>query len=116
MKLNFLEKEFIILKINMSSKSQLFSPRIPKVLYENRYCNQEHFSKLVCGGIDKSFKRMNQVLKIKVPSFKVTEFPSMENHHDLLKIATIRSDIFAFVDSVDTYELYEIFCTSVEIY
>ena len=100
----------------MSSKLQLSSTTVPKVLYENRYCDQEEFSILVCGGIDKSFKRMNQVLQIKVPSFEVTEFPSMENYHDMLKIATINSDICAIVDSVDTYELYQKTCTSVEIY
>ena len=26
----------------------------PKVLYENRYCNQDDFSILVCGGRNKS--------------------------------------------------------------
>ena len=26
----------------------------PKVLYENRYCNQDDFSVLVCGGKNKS--------------------------------------------------------------
>ena len=35
-------------KITMNERKSLNFP--PKVLYENRYCNQDDFSVLVCGG------------------------------------------------------------------
>ena len=62
----------------MSSDNRLSFANVPQVLYENRYCNQDGFSILACGGIDKNKKRLNQVLEVKIPSFEVTEFPFME--------------------------------------
>ena len=59
---------------------------------------------------------IDQVLKVKIPSFQVTEFPSMEDPYHMFKIATIKSDIFAFVDSIGTLELNKSNFTSVEIY
>ena len=44
---------------NMSSDNRLSFANVPQVLYENRYCNQEGFSILACGGIDKNKKRLN---------------------------------------------------------
>ena len=58
----------------MSFNCQLSSTSVPKILYENRYCNQEGFSILALGGKDKNNKRLNRVLEIKIPSFKATKF------------------------------------------
>ena len=58
----------------MISKNQISPTDVPKVLYENRYCNQEGFSILVCGGRNKKYKDTNQVLEIKIPSFEVHNF------------------------------------------
>ena len=55
----------------MYEKSKSVFSQIPKVLYENRYCNQKEFSILVCGGKDKNGKITNEVLELEVPSFKV---------------------------------------------
>ena len=33
----------------------------PKVLYENRYCNQDNFSVLVCGGLRKNNKTVESI-------------------------------------------------------
>ena len=100
----------------MSSKNLLSPTDVPKVLYENRYCNQEGFSILVCGGTDKNDKLTNQVSEVKIPSFEVTEFPPMMKPHIRLKLATINSEIFAIVDSTSVYEELGNFRTSVEIY
>ena len=51
--------------------------QVPKVLYENRYCIQEGFSILVCGGKDKNGDMTNKVLELEIPSLKVNEFPSL---------------------------------------
>ena len=73
-------------------------------MYENRYCNQEAFSILVCWGKDNNNKLKQQISKFKAPGFEVTEFPSVEYPHDLLKIATISSDVFAMSDSGEVFE------------
>lgn len=49
----------------MNSKNKLSFTKVPKVLFENRYCNQEEFNVLVCGGDDKNYK-------LKVSRFKVS--------------------------------------------
>ena len=56
----------------MSSENRWLFADVPQVLYENRYCNQEGFSVLVCGGKDKNKKHLNQDLEVKIPSFEVT--------------------------------------------
>ena len=71
--------------------------RVPKVLYENRYCNQEGFSVLVCGGKDKKYIR--QVFGLKVPNFEVSEFPSMMFENYNLILVTIKSSIIAIGDT-----------------
>ena len=38
----------------MSSDNHLSFTNVPQVLYENRNCDQEGFSILVCGGKDKN--------------------------------------------------------------
>ena len=69
--------------------------KIPKVLYENRYCNQEGFSILVCGGKDKNGKVTNEVLELKIPSFKVYKFHSMVGQHFYLDLVNNKSNILA---------------------
>ena len=52
-KLNFIEIKTIAayIKFNISSKNQQSPLKVPKVLYENRYCNHKDFSILVCAGL-----------------------------------------------------------------
>ena len=71
---------------------------------------------MVCGGKDTNYKDSNKVLEVKFPSFEVTEFPPMMKPHIRLKLATINSEIFAFVDSTSVNEQLGNSCTSVEIY
>ena len=79
----------------MYEKSKSVFSQISKVLYENRYCNQEGFSILVCGGKDKNGKVTNEVLELEIPSFKVKKFPSMVKPHLQFSAATINSNVVA---------------------
>ena len=93
----------------MNLNNKLFS--IHENFYEHRYCNQDGFSILVCGGKDRNERCLNQVSEIKLPNFKVSKFPLMEKPHDMLQITSVNCDIFAIVD-----KSFEKSTTSVEIY
>ena len=69
---------------------------IPKVLYENRYCNQEDFSILICGETTKinGVKYYsNDVYELNGSNFEVSELPSMLDARYNCKTAVIGSDI-----------------------
>ena len=100
----------------MSLNNHIYSTDIPKVLYGNRYFDQKGFSFLVCGGLDKNYNPTNQVLEVKIPSFKVYEFPFMKKPSSSHKLATICSEIFAVVDDENYYESLVNSCTFVESY
>ena len=85
-------------------------------LYKNRYCNQEGFSVLICGGKDKNRNITNKVLKLKIPSFKMKKFQSMVKPHCYLDLVNINSNILAFDDRVYLNESLEKSSISVEIY
>ena len=89
---------------------------VPKVLYENRYCNQKGLSFLACGGQDANGLLTNQVLEVKIPSFEVAEFPTMAKPHSYLRVAAISSKMFAIVNSVDVCGKLGNCFTSVEVY
>ena len=99
----------------MYIKSKSIFSQVPKVLYENRYCNQKGFSILVCGGKDKNGKTTNEVLEFEVPNFKVKKFPSMVEPHHHFHLATIKSDILAIGDRVELNKSLES-AVSTEIY
>ena len=96
------------------SKSILF--HVPKVLYKNRYCNQEDFSILVCGKKDKNGKNTYEVLELKIPSFKVNKFPSMVEPRYFLKLATIKSDILTVGEKRELNKSLDKSVITVEIY
>ena len=100
----------------MSSDNRLSFTNVPQVLYENRYCTQEGFSILACGGTDKNKKHVNQVLEVKIPSFEVTEFPFMEKPHNFLRLATINSEIFGIVKCINQQQKPGSLLLSVEVY
>ena len=119
MKLRFKLKTYrleALFRYNMIYKNHLSLTSV-KVLYENRYCDQEGFSILACGGFSyKKNKKMNQVLEIKIPSFEVTEFPFMEKRHYFVRLTTIKSEIFGIADTYIKYQKLGSSRTSVEIY
>ena len=68
----------------------------PKVLYENRYCNQVDFSVLVCGGRNKNYKNVKSVFKLHFPNFKCEKYTNMPEALNDCKTAVINSDLFVF--------------------
>ena len=85
----------------MSSNAKLISLNgnqikfhVPTVLYENRYCNQDDFSILICGGQNGNREPLNDVYELKWPKLKLIKFPSMLEPRKECKTAVIGSDIF----------------------
>ena len=64
------------------------------VLYENRYCNQDDFSILVCGGRTLDRGALNDVYELKGPTFKSSKFPSMLEARESCRTAVINSNYF----------------------
>ena len=71
----------------MNGRKNLNFP--PKVLYKNRYCNQDNFSILVCGGRDKSYKAVKSVYKLDGRELKCEKFTSMPNILNLKEVIFI---------------------------
>ena len=65
-------------------------------MYENRCCNQDDFSILVCGGKDKNKRVVNSVYKLNGPDLKCKTFTSMPNELYGCKTAVIGSDVFVY--------------------
>ena len=66
---------------------------VPNVLYENRYCNQDDFSILVCGGGDEYSTASKDVYEIKGATLEGCKFPSMLEARYQCKTAVINSDV-----------------------
>ena len=71
---------------------------LQKVLHENRYCNQDDFSILVCGGKNKSEKRINSiavdtVYKLDGPELDCKKYTCMPKELYFCKTAVINSDL-----------------------
>ena len=67
----------------------------PKVLYENRYCNQDDFSVLVCGRSITS-KIVNSVYKLNGPKFECETYTSIPNELEMSESAVVNSELFIF--------------------
>ena len=83
-----------------SNKSKLLAStkdrkllNVPNELYENRYCNQDDFSILVCGGRNRMNETSNDVYELKGPNFECSKFPSMLEARFSCKTAVINSDV-----------------------
>ena len=89
--------------IKMSSKAKLLSSNedqkslfhVPTVLYENRYCNQDGFSILICGGRNENKEALNDVYELKGPMLELIKFPSMLEPRIECETTAIGSDILA---------------------
>ena len=67
----------------------------PKILYENRYCNQDDFSVLVCGERIRNKKRnVKTVSKLYCPQHKCKKFTYMPEALYYCRTAVINSDLF----------------------
>ena len=75
---------------------------VSEVLYENRYCDQEDFSVLVCGGETKNKKYSNHVFEVKLPTFKVSKCASMVKPRFRPELVVVNSDVMAIGGDVDS--------------
>ena len=68
-----------------------------KILYENRYCNQDGFSVLVCGGTNiTGSKPVKSVFKLHNTDFKCEKYIDMPEALYGCKTVVIDSDLFVF--------------------
>ena len=100
----------------MSKENKLVPIPGPKVLYENRYCNQNGFSILICGGRDNDYILTNEVLELEIPSLKLKKFPSMVEPHCYLNLVNIKSDVIAIGNRTEIDESLDDSVKFVEIY
>ena len=69
---------------------------VPNVLYKNRYCTQDDFNILICGGISYESVDLpvsNDVYQLKGQHFEASKLPNMLEAHYYCKTAVINSDI-----------------------
>ena len=66
----------------------------PKVLYENRYCYQDDFSVLICGGKNKNDKIVNTVYKLDGSKLECEKYSGMPRERYSCKTAVINSELF----------------------
>ena len=100
----------------MSKENNLALIQVPKVLYGNRYCNQEGFSILICGGKDKNGKITNEVLELKIPNLKLKQIPSMLKPHCYSDLVVIKYNILAIGHRIELDESLDDSVLFVEIY
>ena len=87
---------------------------IPKVLYQNRHCNQDDLSILVCGGMNKDEKVENSVYKLDGRKLNCEKFTSMPNQRSYCKTVVTNSDLFVIGGDSLNYNVdktVEKFCT-----
>ena len=85
-------------------------------MYENEYCDQDDFSFLICGGMDKNEKDLNKVLEVKVPSFEACDFNFMIKPRSRFSLHNMNNDILAIGGDKSSIKLLEKSIKSVEIY
>ena len=74
---------------------------VSKVLYESRYCNQDDFNILVCGGKHEKKGYSNDVYQLKIPKFKFSKFSNVSVARYNCKIVGVNSD-FVVVGGYNT--------------
>ena len=79
----------------LSSKTGEHSFYVPKILYQNRYCDLDDFNIMVCGGTGKNYTTLNDVYEINLPNFECSKFPSMLEARLYCKTGVVNSDIVA---------------------
>ena len=77
----------------------------PKVLYENRYCNQDDLSVIFCGGRNITARKpVKSVFKLHFPNFKCEKYTNMPEALNDCKTAVINSDLFVFGEFTENGE------------
>ena len=80
----------------------------PKILYENRYCNQDDFSVLVCGVKFINNEVKNNVFKLDGLELKSEKQTCMQKKLYNCEVAVVDSDLFVFggCSQNGTYDKY----------
>ena len=81
------------------------------VLYEIRYCSQDEYNIVVCGGKDENWDVTNEVREIKGPDFqKFSEMtPMVKPRMIFINTAVVGSDLYVFGgdrDKTCSFEIY----------
>ena len=86
---------------------------IPSVLYENRFCNQDEFDVVLCGGRKSNYSPTNEVVKLKAPTFQTPyKLTPMLTPRSFSETAVIGSDIYVlggckkYYDWTSSFEMY----------
>ena len=78
---------------------------IPSALYENRFCNQDEFDIVSCGGRKSKHVATNEVIKLKAPEFQTSyKLTPMLKPRSFSRIAVIGSDIYVLGGYDENYE------------
>ena len=66
----------------------------PNILYENRYCNQNDFSILVCGEKNKYNERVKSIFQMHGSTLNYKKYTYLPEGYYSCKIVVIDSDLF----------------------
>ena len=85
---------------NVLIKKGLFFPKNSSFYYKNRYCNQDNFNVLICGGLfERNFSKVvRSVIQFDVKSFETTNYlPRMtEWRSSAFKAVCVKGNIYVF--------------------
>ena len=81
-------------ELRSSNKNELSTFSVPEVLYNNRYCNQDDFNILICGGRNHGKPVRNCFLINPFNFSKTKELPSMLEPRYYCQTVAISSDLF----------------------
>ena len=89
-----MDSYFSNLESTVSLKEMKNSDFPPNILYENRYCNQDDFSILICGGRDENDNIVKTILKMYGPKLKFKKYTYLPERFYNCKTAAVNSDLF----------------------
>ena len=75
----------------------------PNILYENRYCRQDDFSILVCGGKNENNKVVKSIFQMYGPQLECKEYTYLPKRLYNCKTAVINSDLFVVGGFLQNY-------------
>ena len=96
LKSSFILDGFIFTKSKQEITKQESFDFPPRILYENRYCNQNDFSVLVCGVMNKNLSSVKSVHKLDGHELKCKKFTSMPMEPYYFKTAVINKNLYVF--------------------
>ena len=80
----------------ISKSKDIFFRNMPSSYYTSRYCNQEYFDILVCGGREWSGKAVGNVCQFNVTDLNANAFPSMAEERYHSKAVCVNQEVYIF--------------------